>query len=217
MRASATRMLRSISGRRGLLREAGDVGEHAIEIQFLLIAGAAYGHLSLAADRQHRHMVELGVVQTGDHVGGAGPAGRKADAEFAGELGVRNGHEGRHLLVPCLDEFDFVGALQRAGYAVDAIAGIAVDARDAPDLEALDQCVGNGACHETDLAGSIPPAARLRLRAHRASAANDMFAGMQCADARCAAYPCRKNYAQMVQVPQTATSARTVRAGDAAR
>ena len=40
-------MLRSISGRRGLLREAGDVGEHAIEIQFLLIAGAAYGHLGV--------------------------------------------------------------------------------------------------------------------------------------------------------------------------
>ena len=130
-------MLRSISGRRGLLREAGDVGEHAIEIQFLLIAGAAYGHLSLAADRQHRHMVELGVVQTGDHVGGAGPAGRKTNAEFAGELGVRNGHEGRHLLVPCLDEFDFVGALQRPGYAVDAIPGIAVDSTDAPGMKPL--------------------------------------------------------------------------------
>jgi hypothetical protein len=42
------------------------------------------------------------------------------------------GHEGRHFLVPRLDEFDFsFGAVQRAEHAIDAIPGIAENVLDA--------------------------------------------------------------------------------------
>ena len=89
-----------------LLHIFGDVGEHPVEVELLLVARAADGRSGLAADGEHRHVVELGVVEPGDEVGRARAAGREAHAELAGELGVRHRHERRHLLVPRLDEVD---------------------------------------------------------------------------------------------------------------
>ena len=122
---------------RGLLREAGDVREHAVEIEFLLVAGAPDGCFGLAAYRQHGRMIQLGIIQACDQVGGARPAGRQTDAEFAGELGVGNGHEGRHLLMPNLNEFDLVGPLQGSDHAVDAVARISVDPANSPVVQAF--------------------------------------------------------------------------------
>ena len=67
--------------RRGFLREDGHVREHAVEVELLLVAGAPDSCLSLSADRQNGRVVELGVVQAGEQVGGAGTAGRQTDAE----------------------------------------------------------------------------------------------------------------------------------------
>jgi len=84
----------------------GDVGEHAVEVELLLIAAAAHGRLGLAADRKHWHMVELRIVKTGDEVRRARAPGRQAHAKLAGELGMGDGHERGHFLVPRLDEID---------------------------------------------------------------------------------------------------------------
>ena len=82
------------------------------EIDFLLVMAADRGARLLAGDRENRHVIEPGVVKPGDQMRRAGPGGRDADAELAGELGVGRGHEGRHFLVPRLDELDFpVGAV----------------------------------------------------------------------------------------------------------
>ena len=77
-----------LSRRGSLLHESRDVREHAVEIELLLIAGAPNGRFSLAAYRQHGRVIQLGIVQAGDAVGGARTAGRQTDAKFTGELGV---------------------------------------------------------------------------------------------------------------------------------
>ena len=48
-----------------------DIREHAVEVELLLVAAAAHRRFRLAADGEDRHMVELGVVEAGDQVGGA--------------------------------------------------------------------------------------------------------------------------------------------------
>src|SRR5690606_14217599 len=59
------------------------------------------------------------------------------------------GHERSHFLMPRLDEADLlVGAIQRAEHAIDAIARIAIDAPNAPLIEAFDQEVTNCYRHE---------------------------------------------------------------------
>ena len=82
-------------------------------------------------------MIQLSIIQAGDEMGGAGTPGRQAHPDFAGELGVRDGHEGRHLLVPDLDEFDLVSSLQGSDHAVDAVTGISVDTANSPGMQAF--------------------------------------------------------------------------------
>ncbi len=100
--------------RRGGLRDegAGDVLEQARQIDFLLIVAADRVARLLTGNGEDRHVVEPRVIKPGDEMRGAGPRGRDADAEFAGEFGVGRGHERRHFLVPRLDELDLaVGAV----------------------------------------------------------------------------------------------------------
>ena len=131
--------VRQLGGLRHLLHIFGDVGEHAVEVQLLLVAAPAHRRFGLPADREHRHVVELGVVKAGDKMGRAGAAGREAYAQLAGEFGIRDRHEGRHFLVARLDEVDVAVALERADDAVDAVAGIAEDPFDAPGLQSFDE------------------------------------------------------------------------------
>ena len=127
-----------MSRRGGLLHKARDVREHSVQVEFLLVAGAANGRLGLTADRENRGMVQLAVVQTGDQVRRSGAARGQAHSQFAGELGVRDRHEGSHFFVPDLDKFDVVRPLQRADHAVDAVARITVDAANAPSMQPFD-------------------------------------------------------------------------------
>ncbi len=138
-----------------LLDELGDVREHAVEVQLLLVAGAADRGFRLPRDCEHGHVVELRVVQAGDEMGRPRPAGRQADAELAGELGMGHGHECRHFLVARLDELDLAVTLERADHAVDSVAGIAVDAPDAPALQPVNQEIAG--VHE------VPNAPAVRL------------------------------------------------------
>ena len=119
---------------------AGDVLEHRDQIELLLIMAAERVARLLADDREHRLMIEQRVVKPGDQMRRARARGRDADAELAGELGIGRGHEGRHFLVPRLDELDLaVRAVERAEHAVDAVAGIAEDVPHAPLVQALDE------------------------------------------------------------------------------
>jgi hypothetical protein len=88
-------------------------------------------------------VVQFGVVQACEQVSSAGAAGRQTDPDLTGELGMGDCHEGRHLFVADLDEFDLVGALQRSDNAVDAIAGTSVDSSDLPSVQAFNDEVAD--------------------------------------------------------------------------
>ena len=112
---------------------AGDVLEQRLQIDFLLIMRAKSGSRLLADDGDHRHVIHLRVIQAVQQMDRARPRRRVAKPDLAGELGVRGRHEGGHLLMPHLDVLHFVlGPFQRHVEAADAIAGIAVDALQAP-------------------------------------------------------------------------------------
>ena len=117
---------------------AGHIFEQRLQIDFLLILAADGGGGRLPDDGDDRLVVHLGVVQAVEQVDRARPAGGHADADRAGELGVRARHERRQLFVPGLDEARLVPVLAQAREdAVDAVAGVAVDALDAPFLHSL--------------------------------------------------------------------------------
>jgi len=105
----------------------------ARQVDFLLVVAAQRGPLLLADDREHRLMIRLGVVQAVEQMDRAGAGSRHADADVATELCVRGGHESREFYVarPREPHF-FAHAVHRAHQAVDAVAGITVDATHAP-------------------------------------------------------------------------------------
>ena len=70
----------------------------------MLVVDAQRHALLLADERDDRLVVELLGVEPVQQVDRAGPRGRHADADPAGELRVCARHEGRHLLVPHLNE-----------------------------------------------------------------------------------------------------------------
>ena len=110
-----------------------DVLEQRGEVDLLLEVGAERHARLLSDDRHHRLVIRLGVVQPGEQMNGARSGGCKAYDGFTGELGVAARHERGGFLVPRLDELDLVaGAIERADHAVDAVAGITVNAAHAP-------------------------------------------------------------------------------------
>ena len=95
----------------------------------------------LVADYVLERLREWGVHRLfgypGDGINGFLGALDRADGVGAGELPVPACHEGCHLLVARLDELGIpVRAVERAEEAVDPVAGIPVDAMDAPLAQA---------------------------------------------------------------------------------
>ena len=104
------------------------------------------------ANGDDRLMIALGVVQPSQQVYGSRPRRRKTDADLPAELGMAATHEGGRLLVPRLDELNLVpGTVERADDAVDAIAGITVDATHAPFQQTRDKRIGYGLAHQVAL------------------------------------------------------------------
>jgi hypothetical protein len=113
--------------------------EQRDQVHFLLVVAADRHARRLADDGHYRLVVQLGVVEPVQQMDRPRARGRETYPDFAGELRVRAGHEGRAFLVPHLDEFDQLRmAVQRAHDAVDAVAGITVDSLHAPPGEAVD-------------------------------------------------------------------------------
>src|SRR5205807_9939814 len=78
----------------------------------------------------------------------AGTGSGYAYAGLAGELRMRARHERGHLFMANLNEVHLaVGAFERAHDAVDAVAGITVNAAHAPLVEAADEKVARGFSH----------------------------------------------------------------------
>ena len=108
-----------------------------------------------------------------------GPGGGHADAGPAAELGVADGLERRHLLVPGLDEPGLVvGAREGAEEAVDAVAGVAEDLLDPPLAQACEQVVGDGGAH------GAPLVVRWRVSAIRSGRSLVERAGRRSSSAR---------------------------------
>ena len=89
------------------------------QVDLLLVAAAERAARLLADDRDHRLMIELGVVEAVQQVDRARAGRRQADADLARELRMAAGHERRHLLVAHLDELRVV---RRPGRSAPMIA-----------------------------------------------------------------------------------------------
>jgi hypothetical protein len=92
---------------------------------------------------ENRRVIKLCIVQPRNQMGGAWPAGRQADPNFTGELGVGYGHEGRHFFVPDLNEVNLVSPLQGTDHAVDAITWISVDPANTPGVQTLNDKIAD--------------------------------------------------------------------------
>ena len=125
-----------------------DVLEHADQVHFLLVVAADYVARLLPHDRQHRHVVESCVIESGDEVRSARTRGREAHAKLTREFRVGARHEGGHFLVPRLHERNLVAsAIERAKDAIDAVTGIPEYPSDSPRVEALDHEIADGLAH----------------------------------------------------------------------
>lgn len=82
----------------------GDVLVEAQQIDLLLVTAAQGTAVGLPDDRDDGNVVELRVVEAVEEMDGAGSRSSHADTDLAGELGVPDGLERGHLLVPGLDE-----------------------------------------------------------------------------------------------------------------
>jgi hypothetical protein len=126
----------------------GQVHEHPVQVDLLLVAGAEHGRLLHAGDRQHRGVVQLGVVQAVEQVEAAGAGGGQADPDPAGRLGVAGGHERGRLLV--VDEYEpdlVLVAAQPLHDPVDPVAGQAEHGVHTPLGQPLDQQFGRDLVH----------------------------------------------------------------------
>jgi hypothetical protein len=135
--------------------------EQGAQIDFLLVVTAKRAAGLLADDRQKRLMVGAGIIHASDEMCRPWTRRRKADAEFAGELGIGRRHECGHFLVTCLDEFDLVACpVQRSEDTVDTVARVPEHAPDAPRVKAgndeITDCLCHGNCLSISWSGYVP-------------------------------------------------------------
>ncbi|EHK75787.1 phospholipase [Sinorhizobium meliloti CCNWSX0020] len=122
----------------------GDVFEDAGEIDVLLGECLDQVMILHAGDREHRHLVQLRIVEAGQQICAARARCGEADAESAGEFGIGACHEGGRLLVAHGNEPDAIlPPPERLHDAVDAVSGQAEDDVDLPFDKRVDEDVGS--------------------------------------------------------------------------
>jgi hypothetical protein len=88
----ADRAVDQVADLRGAARYLHVLARHVLEqvqqVDLLLIVAPQRRAGLLADDRQHRLVVELGVVEAIEEMDGAGPGGHQADADLTRELGM---------------------------------------------------------------------------------------------------------------------------------
>jgi hypothetical protein len=88
-------------------------------------------------------VVQFGVVQAPDQVRGARTAGRPADTDLPGELGMC-ATAMKAAISSCRTWMNSIaGALKSPDYAVDAVAGVSVDPPDAPCVQAFNNKIAD--------------------------------------------------------------------------
>ena len=146
-------MGRLLGGHADLDVLARDILEQRRQIYLLLEVRAKRHPRLLSDDCDHRRVIELRVIQPVHQMDRSGTGGRHADPDLAGELGVCAGREGRDFLVAGLDELDLVLKLvKRSEQPVYPVTRVAIDAGDAPLLEALEHERSDGLRHGSLLA-----------------------------------------------------------------
>ena len=100
------------------------VHQDPVQVDLLLVSSPELRRGLHAGDGQHRHVVQLGVVQPVDEVQSARPRRGHAHAELPRRLGIAGGHEGRRFLVVDQEEADpILVAPEPLHDPVDAVAG----------------------------------------------------------------------------------------------
>ena len=115
---------------------------YAEDVCFLEGVGANRGPRHLPGDHHHRHRVHLGGGDAGDQVGGAGPRGSKADANFACGSGVGISRMGAALLMAHQDVLQPATGLCLVQFVVDGqdrAAGIAKDVAHSMAMQGIHQ------------------------------------------------------------------------------
>jgi hypothetical protein len=141
-----TRLLRRHADFHELAR---NVLEKGRQVDFLSIVRADGTPRRLPDEGDDRLMIELRVIEAVQQMNGAGPGGRQADADLAGDPGVAAGHEGSLFLMANLDELEpGGGATQRRHDAADPVAGISEDAPHAPLLRPVQEEIADLLRHE---------------------------------------------------------------------
>ena len=101
--------------------------EQRLRMGFLEIAGTDLRRRNVRGDGKHRHAGAVAVEQAVDEVQVAGSATAGADREFAGQMRLGAGREGRDLFVAHVHPFDLALAAQRVGQPVQAVADDAIN------------------------------------------------------------------------------------------
>ena len=97
-------------------------------------------------------MVHLRIVKAIEQMDRTRPGGGETNSDFAGELGVRAGHERRHLFVAHLNVVDRVaGAINRADDPIDPVTRVAVDALQSPFGDQFHQKIARRLIHSRSL------------------------------------------------------------------
>src|SRR3954453_16602740 len=146
---SAIDEMANLRRRRRLLHKgAGNILEHALQVEFLLVVPAKRIARLLTGDRQNRHVIHARVIKPGHEMRCARSRRRHAYADLSGKFGVSRRHECRHFLMADLNEIEAIaGTVQRAEQAVDAVTGIAEDRSYAPLAHAFPKEIANGPAH----------------------------------------------------------------------
>ena len=134
-----------------------DVTEELLHVELLLEVAAERHPRLLPDDRDDRLVVALRVVQPVHEMDRTGTGGSDADTDLPGELGVRAGHQRRHLLVGRAQITEVLAGLlrasERAVEPADAVTRVSVEPVEVPGDQAVDDEVADGV--HGDLQGSL--------------------------------------------------------------
>ncbi len=124
------------------------VVEYPSEIDVLLREGLDQVMELHAGYRQHRRLIEFGVIEARQQMRAAGSGCGQTHAQRAGPFRISACHEGGGFLMPYLHEVDFVPLLaERFHHSVYAVAGEAEHHPHVPGDQRIDQdfrCVRHG-------------------------------------------------------------------------
>ena len=120
-------------------------------VDFLGSAGSDLVARDLAGDRQNRHMVQGGIVETVQEVDRSRSLASHADRKLSRKFGLGAGGEGAGLLVTHHDEMDRILLPERLHQRVDRVSRNPEDLGHSAFLEELHDAIAHRPCHGSSL------------------------------------------------------------------